>query len=89
MPVTLEKISELKKIPIMELRRDELSDAEEIVIDTSKSRKQRVQSFLGQVKNPFAQRVGEYILQIGYIEGTEETLDDRMVLLARKQTNIL
>lgn len=89
MTVTLEKLSELKKIPIMELRRDELSDAEEIVIDTSKSRKQRVQSFLGQVKNPFAQKAGEYILQIGYIEGTEETLDDRMVLLAGKQTNIL
>lgn len=87
--MTHEKLSELKKIPIMELRRGELSDAEEIVIDTSKSRKQRVQSFLGQVKNPFAQKAGEYILQIGYIEGTEETLDDRMVLLARKQTNIL
>lgn len=89
MPVTLEKLSELKKIPIMELQRDELSDAEEIVIDTSKSRKQRVQSFLEQVKNPFAQKAGEYILQIGYTEVTEETLDDRMVLFARKQTNIL
>lgn len=87
--MTLEKLSELKKIPIMELRRDELSDAEEIVIDTSKSRKQRVQSFLEQVKNPFAQKAGEYILQIGYIEGTEETLDDRMVMLVGKQTKIL
>lgn len=89
MPVTLEKLSELKRIPIMELRRDELSDAEEIVIDTLKSQKQRVQSFFEQVKNPFAQKAGEYILKIGYLEGTEETLDDRMVVLAGKQTNIL
>lgn len=86
--MTLEKLSELKKIPIMELRREELSNAEEVVIDTSKSQSQRVQSFLGQIKNPFAQNVGEYILQIGYMDETEETLNDRMVLLARKQTTI-
>ncbi len=87
--MTMEQLSEWQKLPIMELRREELSNIEEIVIDSTKSRKQRVQSFLEQVKNPFAQNVGEYILQIGYLEGTEETLDDRMVLLVRKQTTIL
>lgn len=87
--MTLERLSELKNIPIMELRREELSDAGEVVVDQSKSQNQRVQSFLGQIKNPFAQNVGEYILQIGYMEGAEDTLDDRMVLLARKQTTII
>lgn len=87
--VTMEQLSELQKIPIMELRREELSDANEVVIDTSKSLDQRVQSFFGQVKNPFAQNVGEYILQIGYAEGVQETLDDRMVQLVRKQTAIM
>ena len=60
-----------------------------MVIDTSKSLDQRVQSFFGQVKNPFAQNVGEYILQIGYAEGVQETLDYRMVQLVRKQTAIM
>lgn len=87
--MTMEQLSELQKIPIMELRREELSDANEVVIDTSKSLGQRVQSFFGQVKNPFAQNVGEYILQIGYAEGVQETLDDRMVQLVRKQTAIM
>ena len=87
--MTMEQLSELQKIPIMELRREELSDANEVVIDTSKSLDQRVQSFFGQVKNPFAQNVGEYILQIGYAEGVQETLDDRMVQLVRKQTVIM
>lgn len=87
--LTLDELSEWKKIPIMELQREELSDADEIVIDPSQSQNQRVQSFLRQSKNPFAQKAGDYILQIGYMEGTEETLDDRMVLLARKQTVIL
>ena len=87
--VTMEQLSELQKIPIMELRREELMDANEITIDQTKSRNQRVQSFLGQIKNPFAQNVGEYILQIGYAEGAQETLDDRMVQLVRKQTAIM
>ncbi len=87
--MTMEQLSELQKIPIMELRREELSDADEVVVDTSKSLNQRVQSFFGQMKNPFAQNVGEYILQIGYAEGIQETLDDRMVQLVRKQTAIM
>ena len=87
--VTMEQLSELQKIPIMELRREELMDADEITIDQTKSRNQRVQSFLGQIKNPFAQNVGEDILQIGYAEGAQETLDDRMVQLVRKQTAIM
>ncbi len=87
--MTMEQLSRLKKIPIMELRREELSDADEVVIDTSKSLNQRVQSFFRQMKNPFAQNVGEYILQIGYAEGVQETLDDRMVQLVRKQTTVM
>lgn len=87
--MTMEQLSELQKIPIMELQREELMDADEVVIDTSKSLNQRVQSFITQMKNPFAQNVGEYILQIGYAEDTQETLDDRMVQLVRKQTAIM
>lgn len=87
--MTMEQLSELQKIPIMELRREELSNIEEIVIDSTKSQNQRVQSFLEQMKNPFAQNVGEYILQIGYLEQTEDSLNDRMILLARKQTAII
>ena len=87
--MTMEQLSRLQKIPIMELRREELSDADEVGIDTSKSLNQRVQSFFRQMKNPFAQNVGEYILQIGYAEGVQETLDDRMVQLVRKQTTVM
>ena len=87
--MTMEQLSRLQKIPIMELRREELSDADEVVIDTSKSLNQRVQSFFSQMKNPFAQNVGDYILQIGYAEGVQETLDDRMVQLVRKQTTVM
>ena len=87
--MTMEQLYELYKIPVMELKRKELSDADGIVIDSSKSMEQRVQSFLGQVKNPFAQNAGEYILKTGYAEGVQDTFDDRMVQLARKQAAII
>ncbi|MCH5266314.1 MAG: hypothetical protein J1F02_10475 [Lachnospiraceae bacterium] len=86
--MTIEKLSELQSVPIMELKREELANADEIVIDSSKSQSSRVRSFLEQTGNPFAQNVGKYIVQIGYMEGTEDTFDDRMVLLARKQSRI-
>lgn len=86
--MTIEKLSELQTVPIMELKREELANADEIVIDPSKSRSSRVKSFLEQAGNPFAQNVGGYILQVGYMEGAEDTLDDRMILLARKHTSI-
>lgn len=86
--MTMERLSELQKIPIRELRREELSDADEIVIDSSKGFNQRLQSFFGQMKNPFAQNVGEYILQVGYAEDVQETLDDRMIQFVRKQTGV-
>ena len=87
--MTMERLSELQKIPIMELRREDLSYVDEVVIASSKSLIKRVLYFLGQMKNPFAQNVGEYILQVGYAQGTKETLDDRMVQLVRKQTAIM
>lgn len=84
--MTIEQLSELQSVPIMELKREELANAEEIVIDPSKSQSSRVKSFLEQTGNPFAQNVGKYIVQTSYMEGAEDTLDDRMILLVRKQT---
>ena len=86
--MTMERLSEMQKIPIMELQREELSDIDEIMIFPSENQSQRMQSFLEQAKNPFAQKAGAYILQIGYMEGAEDTIDERMLLLARRKMRI-
>lgn len=84
-----EELSALEAVPITELRREELDSAGDIRVDLSKPVEQRVESFLGQTKNPFAMNVDGYILQIGYMEGTEETFDDRMVLFVKKQAQMV
>lgn len=82
--MTREELSRLRNIPVTELRREELSDAEDIKIDMRADQKQRIQSFLKQTRNPFAHNVGGYILQVDSMEGAKETWEDCMVLLARK-----
>lgn len=88
MNVTMEELKHMQHMDIMELERDQLANAEDIVIDTTKDVESRVKSFIEQTGNPFAQNVGGYILQIGYMEGTDETLDDRMILLTRRASQI-
>lgn len=86
---TIEQLQQMQTMNIMELERDKLANAEDIVIDTGKSMESRVRSFMEQTGNPFALNVGEYILQVGFAEGTEDLIDDRMILLARRRARIL
>ena len=84
----MEMIEEMKKINIRTLDRNQLVDMEDIQIDETKCAHTKVCSFLDQVKNPFTQRLGDYVLVIGYNGDTKETIDDRMLRLAQKGTQI-
>lgn len=88
MNLSIEELKRLQHMNIMDLDRNQLANAEDIVIDTNKCVESRVKSFMEQTGNPFAQNVGEYILQIGYKEDSLETVDDRMILLAKRKTQI-
>ena len=89
MDLSIEELKRMQSMHIMELKREELANAEDIVIDTKKCVDSRIKSFMEQTGNPFAQNVGEYILQIGFMEGTEDLIDDRMILLTKRKTQIM
>lgn len=89
MNLSIEELNRMRKIDIMDLKREELVNIEDIVIDTKKCVESRLKSFMEQTKNPYAQNVGEYILQIGFMEGTDDLIDDRMILLTKRKTQIL
>ncbi len=88
MDLSIEELKRMQSLHIMELKREELANAEDIVIDTKKCVESRIKSFIEQTGNPFAQNVGEYILQIGFMDGTDDLIDDRMVLLTKRKTQI-
>ena len=86
MDFSIEELKRMQDMDVMELDRKELADIQDIVIDTTKSVSSRIRSFLEQTGNPFAMNVGEYILQIGFMEGAEDSIDDRMILLTKRKT---
>lgn len=89
MKLSIEELKRLQSIHIMDLKREELANAEEIVIDTEKSPECRMESYIEQTGNPFAQNVGAYILQVGYAEDTKDTVDDCLILLTKRKIQII
>lgn len=87
--LSIEELKRMQDMDIMDLKREELTNAEDIKIDAEKCVESRIRSFMEQTKNPFAQNVGEYILQVGFMEGASEGIDERMILLTKRKTQIL
>lgn len=87
--MTIEELKHMQKIHIMDLKREEITNAEDIVIDTEKCVESRIKSFIEQTKNPFAQNVGDYILQIGFMEEAVDGIEERMILLTKRKTQIM
>ncbi len=89
MNLSIEELKRMQSMNIMDLKREELADAEDIVIDTEKCVESRIKSFMEQTGNPYALNVGEYILQIGFMDETDDLIDDRMILLTKRKTQIM
>ena len=88
MVLKVEELKKLEDMDIRDLKRDELDNAGDIEIDRSKPANQRMREFLEKSKNPYAENVGEYILQVTYSKTSEETLEDKMIQLAKRMTRI-
>ena len=89
MLLTVEELKRLEDMDIRDLKREDLDNAEDIVIDKQKPANQRMREFLEKSKNPYAENVGEYILQVTYSRTSEETLEDKMIQLVKRMTRIL
>ena len=88
MELSIEALQRMQSVHIMDLKREELTNLEDIHIDTEQCVESRIRSFLEQTKNPFAMNVGEYILQVGFAEETTDLIDDRMILLTKRKTQM-
>lgn len=88
MKVSVEELKRLEEQDIRELKREDLDNAGDIVIDRSVPANKRMLEFLEKTKNPYAENVGDYILKVTYSKNTEDTLEDKMVQLAKRMTRI-
>ncbi len=83
-----EDLRRMREMDIMELRSEQLTEIREIAVDLSQSPEERRKSYLAQTKNPYAWKSGEYILQISFQEGAEDTLGERLLLLAERLAQV-
>lgn len=88
MKVTVEELQRLADMDIRDLKREDLDNAGDIEIDRNKPANQRMREFLEKTKNPYAENVGEYILMVTFSKTSEETLEDKMIQLAKRMTRI-
>lgn len=84
MKVTVEELRRLEEQDIRELRREDLDNAGDIVIDRSVPANKRMLEFLEKTKNPYAENVGDYNLKVTFSKNTE----DKMIQLAKRMTRI-
>ncbi len=88
MKVSVEELKRLEEQDIRELKREDLDNAGDIEIDRSIPANRRMLEFLEKTKNPYAENVGDYILMVTYSKDTEDTLEDKMIQLAKRMTRI-
>jgi hypothetical protein len=88
MIVTVEELQRLENQDIRELKREELDCAGDVKVDKTKSANRRMAEFLEKTKNPYAEKVDDYILAVTYSKTSEETLEDKMIQLAKRMTRI-
>ena len=88
MKITVEELIRLEEQDIRELRREDLDNARDIVIDRSVPAERRMMEFLEKTKNPYAENVGDYILKVTFSKDSEEMMEDKMIQLAKRMTRI-
>ncbi|MBS4930693.1 MAG: hypothetical protein KH020_05090 [Clostridiales bacterium] len=64
--MTLKELEQLKQVDVRTISHNELIDLKEIKIDEEASKKQRIQQFVEQIKNPFCFKVGEIVVSVGF-----------------------
>ena len=88
MKVSVEELKRLEDQDIRELKREDLDNAGDIVIDRSVPANKQMLEFLEKTKNPYAENVGDYILKVTFSKNSEDTLEDKMIQLAERMTRI-
>lgn len=64
------KITEMKDIDIRNVNRGELVDRNDVIIDTNLSKKERLASYIEQIKNPYCYKDGDTVVKISFTKTT-------------------
>lgn len=72
-----EDLRELENVDIRTIEKDTLVEIKKVKIDPELERRERISSFVEQIKNPYCFICDGVIVKIGYTE-TEDTLEEKL-----------
>lgn len=75
--ITQEMLDQMKNVDILMVAPNELTDIQDIHIDSKAEEQDRIRDFMKQIGNPYCFKCGDYVVKIGFAE-TEITLTDRI-----------
>ena len=67
--ITKQDLEEMKKKNIGDVKKEDLKDISEVIIDTSKPVEERILSFIEQIGNPYLFKVGNTVVKVCYKDG--------------------
>ena len=73
----MDNLEHLKNIDLRTVDRDTLVDIQTIVIDETLPQKDRLESFIKQIKNPYCFRCGKIVVKVKFADDGD-TLEDRI-----------
>ena len=68
----------LKDIDVRMVNRDELVDINDVIIDPNLSKKDRIISYIKQIKNPYCYKDGNTVVKISF-SNTSATIEDCII----------
>lgn len=72
-----EDLRELENVDIRTIKKNTLVEIKKVKIDPELERRERISSFVQQIKNPYCFICDGVIVKIGYTE-TEDTLEEKL-----------
>lgn len=85
--MTMEELQRMREADIMLADRAQLTDISTLEIEEHRPVRDRIQSYLEQVGNPFLVKVGDYVLKLNYAEDGKD-MEDRMLEYVSGMTKI-
>ena len=85
--MTMEELQRMREADIMLADRAQLTDISTLEIDRHRPVKDRIQSYLEQVGNPFLVKVGDYVLKLNYAEDGKD-MEDSMLEYVSGMTKV-
>lgn len=68
----------MKNVDVRTVDRTTLKDINDVVIDTTLSKENRLGSFIEQIGNPYCYKCGDLVVKVSFAENTSATLEDRL-----------